>query len=160
MAMAADRICAAGESYLGLVEVGVGLLPAGGGCRELLRRVVTPAMKRADSDPLPFLGKVFENIAMAKVSASALQAQEMGFLTDCDRIIMKGEHVLAEAKREVLALAAAGYAPPPRTKSDLCPGTAGDRRPDHHGPVHALGGVHLRLRYVYRQEDRLCSFRR
>ncbi len=117
VAMAADRICAAGESYLGLVEVGVGLLPAGGGCRELLRRVVTPAMKRADSDPLPFLGKVFENIAMAKVSASALQAQEMGFLTDCDRIIMKGEHVLAEAKREVLALAAAGYAPPPRTKS-------------------------------------------
>ena len=95
--MAADRICAAGESYMGLVEVGVGLLPAGGGCRELLRRVVTPAMKRADSDPLPFLGKVFENIAMAKVSASALQAQEMGFLTDCDRIVMKGEHVLAEA---------------------------------------------------------------
>jgi 3-hydroxyacyl-CoA dehydrogenase len=125
MAMAADRICAAGESYMGLVEVGVGLLPAGGGCRELLRRVVTPAMKRADSDPLPFLGKVFENIAMAKVSASALQAQEMGFLTDCDRIIMKGEHVLAEAKREVLALAAAGYAPPPRTKSIYALGQRG-----------------------------------
>jgi 3-hydroxyacyl-CoA dehydrogenase len=125
VAMAADRICAAGESYMGLVEVGVGLLPAGGGCRELLKRVVTPAMKRADSDPLPFLGKVFENIAMAKVSASALQAQEMGFLTESDRIIMKGEHVLAEAKREVLALAAAGYAPPPRTKSIYALGQRG-----------------------------------
>jgi len=125
MAMAADRICAAGETYMGQVEVGVGLLPAGGGCRELLKRVVTPAMKRADSDPLPFLGKVFENIAMAKVSASALQAQEMGFLTESDRIIMKGEQVLAEAKREVLALAAAGYAPPPRTKSIYALGQRG-----------------------------------
>jgi 3-hydroxyacyl-CoA dehydrogenase len=125
VAMAADRICAAGESYMGLVEVGVGLLPAGGGCRELLRRVVTPPMKRADSDPLPFLGKVFENIAMAKVSASALQAQEMGFLTDGDRIIMKGEHVLTEAKREVLAMTAAGYAPPPRTKSIYALGQRG-----------------------------------
>jgi len=125
MAMAADRICAAGETYMGQVEVGVGLLPAGGGCRELLKRVVSPAMKRADSDPLPFLGKVFENIAMAKVSASALQAQEMGFLTESDRIIMKGEQVLAEAKREVLALAAAGYAPPPRTKSIYALGQRG-----------------------------------
>jgi 3-hydroxyacyl-CoA dehydrogenase len=125
VAMAADRICAAGESYMGLVEVGVGLLPAGGGCRELLRRVVTPPMKRADSDPLPFLGKVFENIAMAKVSASALQAQEMGFLTEGDRIIMKGEHVLTEAKREVLAMAAAGYAPPPRTRSIYALGQRG-----------------------------------
>ncbi len=125
VAMAADRICAAGETYMGQVEVGVGLLPAGGGCRELLKRVVSPAMKMADSDPLPFLGKVFENIAMAKVSASALQAQEMGFLTESDRIIMKGEQVLAEAKREVLALAAAGYAPPPRTKSIYALGQRG-----------------------------------
>ena len=125
VAMAADRICAAGETYMGQVEVGVGLLPAGGGCRELLKRVVSPAMKRADSDPLPFLGKVFESIAMAKVSASALQAQEMGFLTESDRIIMKGEHVLAEAKREVLALAAAGYAPAPRTKSIYALGQRG-----------------------------------
>jgi 3-hydroxyacyl-CoA dehydrogenase len=125
VAMAADRICAAGETYMGLVEVGVGLLPSGGGCRELLKRVVSPAMKMADSDPLPFLGKVFENIAMAKVSASALQAQEMGFLTGSDRIIMKGDQVLAEAKREVLALAAAGYAPPPRTKSIYALGQRG-----------------------------------
>jgi 3-hydroxyacyl-CoA dehydrogenase len=125
VAMAADRICAAGETYMGQVEVGVGLLPAGGGCRELLKRVVSPAMKRADSDPLPFLGKVFESIAMAKVSASALQAQEMGFLTESDRIIMKGEQVLAEAKREVLALAAAGYAPAPRTKSIYALGQRG-----------------------------------
>ena len=125
VAMAADRICAAGETYMGLVEVGVGLLPSGGGCRELLKRVVSPAMKLADSDPLPFLGKVFENIAMAKVSASALQAREMGFLTEADRIIMKGDQVLAEAKREVLALAAAGYTPAPRTKSVYALGQRG-----------------------------------
>ena len=123
--MAADRICAAGESYIGLVEVGVGLLPAGGGCRELLKRVVSPPMKTADSDPLPFLGKVFENIAMAKVSASALQAREMGFLTETDRIVMKAEHILAEAKRMVLEMAAAGYAPPARTKSVYALGIRG-----------------------------------
>jgi 3-hydroxyacyl-CoA dehydrogenase len=123
--MAADRICAAGESYIGLVEVGVGLLPAGGGCRELLKRVVSPAMKTAESDPLPFLGKVFENIAMAKVSASALQAREMGFLTDSDRIVMRAEHILAEAKRMVLSMAAAGYVPPPRTKNVYALGQRG-----------------------------------
>ncbi len=123
--MAADRVCAAGETYMGLVEVGVGLIPGGGGCREMIKRLVSPAMKTADSDPLPFLAKAFENIAMAKVSASALQAREMGFLTDNDRLIMKGEHRLAEAKRMVLEMVAASYAPAPRTKSIYALGQRG-----------------------------------
>ena len=124
--MASDRVCAAAETYMGLVEVGVGLLPGGGGCREMVKRLVSPAMKTADqSDPMPFLFKAFENIAMAKVSASAIQALEMGFLTEADRIIMKGEHRLAEAKRMVLEMAAAGYAPPPRTKSIYAIGQRG-----------------------------------
>lgn len=92
----------------------------------MVKRIVSPAMKRsADTDPLPLLMKAFENVATAKVSASALQALEMGFLTDCDRIIMKGEHRLAEAKRMVLEMAAAGYAPPPRTKSIYAIGQRG-----------------------------------
>lgn len=123
--MAADRVCAASETYMGLVEVGVGLIPGAGGCREMVKRLVSPAMKTADSDPLPFLMKAFENTAMAKVSASAVQAQEMGFLTPADRIIMKGEHRLAEAKRMVLEMAAAGYAPQPRTKSVYAVGQRG-----------------------------------
>ncbi|MBA4394531.1 MAG: 3-hydroxyacyl-CoA dehydrogenase, partial [Desulfobacca sp.] len=123
--MAADRVCAAGETYMGLVEVGVGLIPGGGGCREMVKRLVSPAMKTADSDPLPFLAKAFENVAMAKVSASALQAREMGFLTESDRIIMRGEHRLAEAKRMVLEMVAAGYAPAPRTKSIYALGQRG-----------------------------------
>jgi len=123
--MAADRICAAGETYMGLVEVGVGLIPGGGGCREMLKRLVSPAMKTAESDPLPFLAKAFENVAMAKVSASALQAREMGFLTDNDRILMKGEHRLAEAKQMVMEMAAAGYTPTPRTKNVYALGQRG-----------------------------------
>jgi 3-hydroxyacyl-CoA dehydrogenase len=124
--MAADRICAAAESYLGLVEVGVGLIPGGGGCREMIKRIISPAMKRsADLDPLPLLMKAFENVAMAKVSASALHAQEMGFLSECDRIVMNGGHRLAEAKRMVLEMVAAGYAPPPRTKSVYAVGQRG-----------------------------------
>ena len=160
VAMAADRICAAGETYMGQVEVGVGLLPAGGGCRELLKRVVSPAMKRADSDPLPFLGKVFENIAMAKVSASALQAQEMGFLTES-----RPDHHErgARAGRSQAGSPGPGrrrLCPAAADQIHLCPGTAGYRRPVHYGPIHALGGFRLRLRYVYRQEDRLRAFRR
>jgi 3-hydroxyacyl-CoA dehydrogenase len=124
--MAADRVCVAAETYLGQVEVGVGLVPGAGGCRELLKRVVSPVMKvSTEMDPLPLVLKVFQAIAMAKVSTSALEAREMGFLTDCDQILMKGEHRLAQAKQMVLDMAAAGYAPPPRTKNVYAIGSRG-----------------------------------
>ncbi len=117
ISMAADRMCASAETYMGLVEVGVGLVPAGGGCREILRRVVAPPMKSAKSDPLPFVMKIFENVATARVATSALEAKELGFLTDNDRIVMNGSHLLMEAKRMVIQMHEAGYVPPTRTKS-------------------------------------------
>ncbi|KAB2867098.1 MAG: 3-hydroxyacyl-CoA dehydrogenase/enoyl-CoA hydratase family protein, partial [Anaerolineae bacterium] len=103
--MAGARIVAHSELYMGLVEFGVGLIPGWGGCKELLRRVVNPVMEATpNADVLPHLQKVFEQIALAKVSESAMQAREMGFLLPGDRIVMNRDHLLAEAKREVLHL--------------------------------------------------------
>jgi 3-hydroxyacyl-CoA dehydrogenase len=124
--MAASAVCAAGEAYIGQVEAGVGLVPAGGGCKELLRRVVSPVIKRTPSaDPLPFMQRIFEMIAMAKVSASAVEAQQWGFLTDCDRIVMNRDHLLSEAKHMVLEMAASGYRPPVRGKEIWAVGASG-----------------------------------
>ena len=110
----ADRIVAAGETYMGLVEAGVGLIPAGGGTKEMARRLVSRPMGTAPDTPaLPFLNKAFETIAMAKVSASAVEARDLGFLDEDDRIVMNADHLISAAKREILDLAD-GYAPPER----------------------------------------------
>ena len=107
-----DRIVAAGETYMGLVEVGVGLIPAGGGTKEMARRLVSPPLHTApNTPPLPFLQKAFEQIALAKTATSALEAKEMGFLTENDRIVMNADHLISAAKREVEDLAD-GYTPP------------------------------------------------
>jgi 3-hydroxyacyl-CoA dehydrogenase len=118
VAMAGARIVAAAETYIGLVEVGVGLVPGAGGCKELIRRVVSPAVKQApNADPLPFVQKVLQTIAGAKVSTSASEARSLGFLDSADRIVMNRDRLLAEAKEEVLELAAHGYTAPVREKS-------------------------------------------
>ena len=114
--MGAARVVAAAESYIGLVEAGVGLIPAGSGSKEMLRRVLGPVMATPHADGLPHLQKVFELIALAKVSESAEQAREMGFLGPADRIVMNSDHVLPEAKREALAMVANGYRPEPAGK--------------------------------------------
>ncbi|MGH2621417.1 MAG: enoyl-CoA hydratase-related protein, partial [Anaerolineales bacterium] len=114
--MGAARVVAAAESYVGLVEAGVGLIPAGSGSKEMLRRVLGPVMTTPNADGLPHLQKVFELIALAKVSESAEQAREMGFLAPADLIVMNSDYVLGEAKREALAMAAAGYRPEPAGK--------------------------------------------
>jgi 3-hydroxyacyl-CoA dehydrogenase len=115
--MHADRAVAALETYIGLVEVGVGVIPAGGGCKELLRRLVSPAMRTADGAPvLPFVQRAFETIGLAKVATSAIEARELGFLADDDVVVMNPDHLLAAAKREVLDLAD-GYRPPAREAS-------------------------------------------
>ncbi|MDQ3497206.1 MAG: 3-hydroxyacyl-CoA dehydrogenase/enoyl-CoA hydratase family protein [Actinomycetota bacterium] len=107
-----DRMVAAGETYMGLVEVGVGLIPAGGGTKEMARRLVSPPLHTApNTPPLPFLQKAFEQIALAKTAGSALEAKEMGFLTEDDRIVMNADHLISAAKREVQDLAD-GYTPP------------------------------------------------
>jgi len=110
----ADRVVAAGETYMGLVEAGVGLIPAGGGTKEMARRLVSRPMRTAPDTPaLPFLNKAFETIAMAKVSASAVEARGLGFLEEDDRMVMNPDHLISAAKREVHDLAD-GYAPPER----------------------------------------------
>jgi len=110
--MHASRVVAAAELYIGLVELGAGVIPAGGGTKEMLRRIVNPPMRGASADALPYLQKVFEQIGLAKVATSAVEARQAGFLTGADRIILNRDHLLTEAKREALHLAASGYRPP------------------------------------------------
>ncbi len=109
--MAGSRVVAHIELYAGLVEVGVGLIPGSCGVKEMLRRVVNPVMQsHPNADALPHLQKVFEQIALAKVSGSAKEAREMGILQPADRIVMNRDHLLGEAKREALHMAD-GYVP-------------------------------------------------
>lgn len=112
--LAAARRVAAAETYMGLVELGVGLIPGWGGCKEFLRRHVSRHMHVGhDADALPYLRQVFETIATAKVSESAEQAKQLGYLDEGDRIVMNREHLIYAAKEEVLALIKEGYTPPP-----------------------------------------------
>jgi len=116
--MAGARVVAASETYMGLVEVGVGLIPGAGGCKEMVRRVVSHAMKHAPgTDVLPHVQKVLEIVGAAKVSSSAEEARSFGFLSESDRVVMNRDHLLHEAKAEVLAMSAAGYTPPAREPS-------------------------------------------
>jgi 3-hydroxyacyl-CoA dehydrogenase len=111
--MGADWVCAHGDLFMGLVEVGVGLIPGGGGCKELLRRVVSPIMQKAPAiDPMPFVQSAFEKVAQAKVTTSALEAQEWGFLSEQDRIVMNADHIIHDAKEMVLFMDRMGYIPP------------------------------------------------
>ncbi|HVS32707.1 MAG TPA: 3-hydroxyacyl-CoA dehydrogenase/enoyl-CoA hydratase family protein [Thermoanaerobaculia bacterium] len=137
VAMAASRIVAAAETYMGLVEVGVGLIPGAGGCKELVRRVVSPAMKLTpNADPLPLLQNVLQTIGMAKVSASAEEARSLGFLRASDRVVMNRDHLLHEAKREALHLAESGYAPPVRDRN--CYAAGRDARAALHAGLYVL----------------------
>ncbi|MBD0326842.1 MAG: 3-hydroxyacyl-CoA dehydrogenase, partial [Pyrinomonadaceae bacterium] len=117
MVLHADRVRAAAETYIGLVEVGVGIIPAGGGTKELLVRALDSIPKATDDvDPFPFVKRVFETIALAKVATSAEEARSLGFLSDDDSISMNRDRLIADAKQEVLALAKTGYMKPqPRT---------------------------------------------
>ncbi|MCA1837789.1 MAG: enoyl-CoA hydratase/isomerase family protein, partial [Actinobacteria bacterium] len=117
VSMAGARAVAAAETYMGLVEVGVGLIPGAGGCKELVRRIVSPAMRLASADPQPFLQQALQAIATAKVSTSAAEARSFGFLTGADQIVMNRDYQIAEAKRLVLELAADGYSAPARGKT-------------------------------------------
>lgn len=117
MTLHADRARAAAETYIGLVEVGVGLLPAGGGTKEMLVRAMDAIPAGADdADPFPFVKRAFETIALAKVATSAEEARDLGFLREEDSYSMNADRLIADAKQEVLALAASGYVrPAPRT---------------------------------------------
>jgi 3-hydroxyacyl-CoA dehydrogenase len=108
-----DRAQAAAESYIGLVETGVGLIPAGGGTKEMLLRSVQ-AMPGPHADPLPFIQKAFETIGFGKVSGSAADAVRLGYLRDHDGISMNRDRVIDDAKARALSRAAEGYVQPER----------------------------------------------
>jgi 3-hydroxyacyl-CoA dehydrogenase len=113
MVLHADRVRAAAETYIGLVEVGVGIIPGGGGTKEMLVRMLDLIPKGADdADPFPFVKRAFETIALAKVATSAEEARALGFLSSEDSVSMNQDRLLADAKKEVLALAATGYVAP------------------------------------------------
>jgi len=103
------RIVAGLESYIGLVEVGVGLLPAGGGCKEMAQRAAAEAR---GGDIFPHIKRYFQNIAMGEVSKSAELAREMGYLRPSDRIVLNQFELLHVAKQEATALIATAYRPP------------------------------------------------
>ena len=124
------------ETYIGLVEAGVGLIPGGGGTKEMLLRTVDAAAALAPPDPkdppsrfaqsaemLAGLRRTLETIAMAKVSTSAVEARGLGLMAPADRITLNRERLLLDAKAQALALAEAGYAAP-RPRLIAAPGLA------------------------------------
>ena len=111
----ADAVQAHAESYIGLVEAGVGVLPGGGGTKELLMRFTSELAPYDDVDLFAAVKRAFLLIAFAKTSTSAAEARTFGFLRDRDRISMNRDHHLADAKRRVLELAPDYLPPAPRT---------------------------------------------
>lgn len=122
LSFAGDRIAAAFETYIGLVEVGAGLIPGGGGCKEMVIRAMegTPGLldgaaggtMYASVDPQPLINKVFETIGTAKVATSATEAVGLNYLRKTDKVVANQHHLWHEAKQLVLQLDAAGYRPP------------------------------------------------
>jgi 3-hydroxyacyl-CoA dehydrogenase len=112
IAIHGDRVRAAAETYIGLVEVGVGIIPAGGGTKEMTMRAMDAAARVPGSDPLLYLRKTFELIGMGKVATSAQEARDWGYLRDVDSISMNGDRLIEDAKQQVLGLAKLGYVPP------------------------------------------------
>ncbi|HEY8923980.1 MAG TPA: 3-hydroxyacyl-CoA dehydrogenase/enoyl-CoA hydratase family protein, partial [Polyangia bacterium] len=108
-----QNVRAAAELYLGCVEVGVGLIPAGGGCMEMAARAAARASDDPQFDLLSLVRVPFETLARARVSTSAEEARDLGFLRAQDGVSMARETVIADAKQTVLGLARAGYRPPP-----------------------------------------------
>ncbi|HET6948466.1 MAG TPA: 3-hydroxyacyl-CoA dehydrogenase/enoyl-CoA hydratase family protein [bacterium] len=108
------RIQAAAETYLGLVEVGMGLIPAGGGTTEMVRRAAVRLPPGVDADLFPPVRFAFETIALAKVSLSAEEAFTLGYLREGDGISMNGAHLLHDAKEVCLSLVRTGSRPPLR----------------------------------------------
>lgn len=123
MALHADRVQAAAETYMGLVEVGVGVIPGGGGTKETALRV-SDRLEAGDTE-LNSLQNAFMNIAMAKVSTSAQETFDMGILRSGDRISVNKTYQLADAKRLAVELADAGYSQPIPRKDIKVQGRAG-----------------------------------
>jgi len=114
--MHGDAVRAAAESYIGLVELGVGFIPAAGGCKEMAMRFYGSIPPGVNADLFPYMERLFRIIGTASVGTSAEESREYGFLRQTDRVTLNPDAVLADAKADVLAMVAMGYqAPEPRT---------------------------------------------
>ncbi|OPX35896.1 MAG: 3-hydroxyacyl-CoA dehydrogenase [Desulfobacteraceae bacterium 4484_190.2] len=116
--LASDRVRFAAETYMGLVEVGVGVIPAGGGCKELLIRntehlfeVQRGGVYPKQIEFMPFVARAFETIAMAKVSTSGPEAIKLGYLRPTDKLTVNRDYLIEDAKKTVLAINMEGYTP-------------------------------------------------
>jgi len=123
--MAADRVRYAAETYMGVVEVGVGLIPAGGGTKELLLRntehlfeVQKGGLYPKQIELMPFVARAFETIAMAKVSTSGPEAVKLGYLRPTDKMTVNRDYLIEDAKNTVLAMNMEGYQTP-RPRDDI-----------------------------------------
>ena len=131
--LGAAMVRASAECYMGLVELGVGVIPAGGGTKEMMLRATDWVPQNLPSavpgagkpDLVPYIARAFETIAMAKVSRCAQEARSLGYMTPYDSITMNHDHLLYDAKQLVLALAKGGYRPPRRRNEIRVPGRTG-----------------------------------
>jgi 3-hydroxyacyl-CoA dehydrogenase len=117
--LASDRVRFAAETYMGLVEVGVGLIPAGGGCKEMLIRntehlfeVAPGGVYPKQIEMVPFVARAFETIALAKVATSGPEAVKLGYLRPTDKMTVNRDFLIEDAKKTVLAINTEGYTPP------------------------------------------------
>ncbi|WNR42212.1 3-hydroxyacyl-CoA dehydrogenase/enoyl-CoA hydratase family protein [Paenibacillus roseipurpureus] len=113
--MPADQTIFSAETYYGLVETGVGLIPAGGGCKELAL-LASQQVRDPEVDLQPWINAAFETVAMAKVSTSGHDTKRLGYMRAGDRVVVNPDHRIYEAKQAVLRMDAAGYTPPPQEK--------------------------------------------
>jgi 3-hydroxyacyl-CoA dehydrogenase len=123
LSMHADGVQAAAETYVGLVEVGVGVIPGGGGTKEFALRL-SDRYRQGDVE-YNTLSQIYMNMATAKVATSAMEAKAMGIFRESDRISLFEDHRIAQARDWVLEMAAAGYNPPSKRQDIRVPGKAG-----------------------------------
>jgi 3-hydroxyacyl-CoA dehydrogenase len=140
LVMACPQVVAAAETYIGLVELSVGLIPGAGGLMRTVARVAERSATESPHDMQPFLRSVFETIAMAKVANSAYEAQELGFLSPQTKIVMNADRLLYVAKQEVMCLEREGYLPPPEHNAIPVLGQPGRALLEHAAYIFLQGG--------------------
>ena len=138
--MACPQVVAAAESYIGLVELGVGLIPGAGGIMRMVERAADRAISHDPSHIQSFVTQAFQTIALGKVSKSAQEAQQWGYLLPTARLIMNGDQRLYVAKEEVLRLAHQGYRPLPERQDIWVLGQPGRAVLTHMAYVLEQGG--------------------